>query len=542
MSKVSSYLNEHVRGEVTTNSAVRQAMATDASVLTITPEMVVYPRTTSDIRKVARFTNQLAEKGHVMPMTVRGGGTDQTGAAIGKGVIISTTAHLDTIFEVDAKQKLVRMQPGVTFGALNQAIGLSGLTIPSAPVSAAYSTIGGAIANNAAGACSGKYGTIREWVHQLEVVLGNGDVLQTGRISKRELGRKKGLQTFEGEIYRSIDNLITDKQELIDQLSAEPNNTGYAIQQVKHKDGSIDLAPLFIGAQGTLGVISEIIMKTAERPFTESLTAIAFDSWERARDALDGARSLMPSCLELIDVRWCDAAHVAGKRIGFYTDAKEKGDCVAFVIVGFDDNSDRARKKKIKKLYKQLGESMLAIDTSEDDDPGGIRDLRNVMYYGLNPEDDVETLPPAIDGAYIPPDRFEDFMQALDILSQKVKHPLPLYGYALESVYVIRPHFKLRSVTDRQKLLAFIDEYAKLVTSYGGNVVARSGEGRLIAPSAYKHLDDDVRELYQAIRDIFDPLGTLNPGVKSPETLKALIPLMCKEYTAARLASYALSV
>ena len=542
MSKVSSYLNEHVQGEVTTNAAVRQAMAVDASVLTITPEMVVYPRSTSDIRKVARFTNQLAEKGHVLPITVRGGGTDQTGAAIGRGVIISTTAHLDTIFEVDPKQKLVRVQPGTTFGALNQALGLYGLTVPSAPRSASYSTIGGAIANNTAGAGSGKYGATGAWIHQLEIVLSNGDVLQTGRVSKRELGRKKGMQTFEGEIYRSIDNLITDNQDLIDQLADEPNNGGYAIQQVKRKDGSIDLAPLFAGAQGTLGIVSEIIMQATERPLAESFTALAFESWERARDALDSARSLAPSSLELIDARWCSLAYEAGKRIGFYSDAKEKGECVAFMVVGFDDN-DRARKKKLKKLTKLIDQSALAFETTDGiDDPNGIKELRRVMYYGVNPDGENEMLPPSIDGAYIPPDRFEDFMQALDILSQKVKHPLPIFGYGLESVYIVRPHFKLRSVADRQKLLAFTDEYTKLVTSYGGNVVARSGEGRLVAASAYKHLDDDVRALYQGVRDIFDPLGTLNPGVKTGDTLKSLVPLMRKEYTAAPFAGHAPSV
>lgn len=112
MSKVANYLNEHIQGEVTTNMAVRQAMSTDASVLSVMPEMVVYPRTTNDIRKIARFSNQLAEKGHMLPITPRGGGSDQTGAAIGKGIILNTTAHMDAIFELDAKQKLVRVQPG----------------------------------------------------------------------------------------------------------------------------------------------------------------------------------------------------------------------------------------------------------------------------------------------------------------------------------------------------------------------------------------------------------------------------------------------
>jgi FAD/FMN-containing dehydrogenase len=110
MSKVAAYLQEHIQGEVSTNSAILTALGRDMGVLEITPEMAVYPRVTSDIRKVARFSWQLAEKGHVLPITIRGNGSDQTGGAIGKGISIVTPAHMNTVFELDPKQKLVRLQ------------------------------------------------------------------------------------------------------------------------------------------------------------------------------------------------------------------------------------------------------------------------------------------------------------------------------------------------------------------------------------------------------------------------------------------------
>jgi len=238
MSKVASYLQEHILGEVSTNPAILKAMSHDGSVLQQTPEMVIYPRVTNDIRKIARFAWQLAEKGHVLPLTARGNGADETGAAIGKGIIISFPAHMNRIFELDSKQKLVRVQPGLNADSLNEALMLHGIGIPALPSSSLYSTIGGAVANNASGPLSGKYGAMGDWVQQLEVVLATGDVLQTGRISKRELNKRKGLQTFEGEIYRNLDNLIEDNKQLIaEQLSAdERNNVGYsAIAKVKQK-------------------------------------------------------------------------------------------------------------------------------------------------------------------------------------------------------------------------------------------------------------------------------------------------------------------
>ena len=182
-SKVAAYLQEHILGEVVTDTALLEHMSHDASVLEIKPEIIVYPRVTNDIRKVARFAWQLAEKGHVLPITARGAGTDQTGAAIGKGIVLSLTAHMNNILEFDQKQKLVRVQPGVNAKALNDALALHGLGIPAMPRSASYSTIGGAVANNASGSMSGKYGSIAQWVTQLEVVLANGDLIQTGRLS-----------------------------------------------------------------------------------------------------------------------------------------------------------------------------------------------------------------------------------------------------------------------------------------------------------------------------------------------------------------------
>lgn len=543
MSKVSNYLNEHVLGEVTSNPAIRQALSTDASILTITPDMVVYPRTTNDIRKVARFSNQLAEKGHVLPITVRGGGSDQTGAAIGKGIILSTTAHLTKIFECDAKQRLVRVQPGVNFQALNDTLALNGLTIPSAPLSARYSTIGGAIANNASGLKSGKYGATFDYVNQLEVVLSNGDILQTGRISKRELSRRKGMQTFEGEIYRQIDNILTDNAELIASLptqSEERNNLGYAIADVKRKDGSIDLAPLFVGAQGTLGIVSEIIMKAAPQQTGEIVVGVAFDTWEKARDALDILRALDPSILELIDGGYYEQAAKIGKRIAFYEEAQKGGDVAAVVVACIDDPAERQRKKKAKKLQKLLAELATYIELEDGSDADHLYALRTVTYTAVNPDGETEMVPPSVDGAYIPAERFEDFMEALKILSSKIKQPLLVSGHALESVYSVRPVFRLHSVTDRQKLLAFADEYTKLVDSHSGYITAESAEGRLKSALAYKHLDDELKDLYRQIRDVFDPLGILNPGVKDQQTLKSLVPSVRKEYTLPMLAAYAL--
>ncbi len=542
MSKIAQYLNEHILGEVVTDEATRRAFSTDASVLTLMPEMVAYPRVANDIRKIARFSWQLAEKGHTMAITARGGGSDQTGGAIGKGVIVNTTAHMNTIFELDAKQRLIRLQPGVTFKTLNDALALHGLQVPSYPSSASYSTVGGAIAKNASGLLSGKYGATDAWVNQLEVVLANGDVLQTGRVSKRDLNRKKGLQTFEGEIYRQIDNLITDNEKLIDDKVYERvrNNLGYSgIARVKEKDGSFDLAPLFLGSQGTLGIVSEIILKAEFLNHKQTVAIAAFETYDAARDAIDDLDKLDPSVLEVMDAALFENAIARGKKYSFYTEATEKHPIGAVILFVFDDMNDRAQKKKLKKARKLL-EVRKAYVKAAEDEPTRLELLavRDVSWVAVNPGGDGLSAPPLLDGAYVPLERFEDFAQAVDHLAKKYHVELPLYGHALEGVFHARPVLEMHKIGDKQKVFKLLADYANLVTAHSGHLIGENAEGRMKAPFAFKELDDDVIDLYAAVKDVFDPHGILNPGVKQPVELKSLVAALRHDYDMAAFANY----
>src|SRR6478609_11873883 len=99
MNKIAQYLNTHMLGEVVVSPGVRHSYANDGSVLQYVPDMVAYPRSTSDIRKIARFSWQLAEKGHTLPLIARGAGTNTTGAAVGSGMVVVPSAHMNSIFE-----------------------------------------------------------------------------------------------------------------------------------------------------------------------------------------------------------------------------------------------------------------------------------------------------------------------------------------------------------------------------------------------------------------------------------------------------------
>lgn len=532
VNKIAQYLNTHMLGEVIVSPSVRHAYAHDGSILQYTPDMVAYPRSTSDIRKIARFSWQLAEKGHTLPLIARGAGTNTTGAAIGNGMVVVPHVHMNRIFEYDQKQKLVRVQPGVTINALSGALALYGTAIPELRWDHQMATIGGAVASQR---------NSIEYVDQLEVVLANGDVLQTKRLSKREFEKKKGQQNFEGDIYRGVDTLIEENAELLDQLVHDDNrldHIGYAgLEMVKDKHGSFDLTPLFVGSQGSLGIISEMILKADFVNQNPSAVVVAFADKAAALDALDVIDSCDPSAVEYVDSKYFEAAAIAGKNFRFYEDATEQlGELAAVVVVTINDFVERVRKKKIKKLLAKL-KGLPAYSAAEDDlYNSDLRAITAVTYWLLNPEKQDFSTPPTLDGVYVPTNRFEAFSTQLEELSKKHHTPLALYGRPLEELWYVRPVLRMAAVADKQKLFKLMTELAALVESHDGAVFGDSGEGRFGA--SLKTEDDKHQELFKKLKDVFDPHGTLNPGVKYGTPVRELVKQVRGSYEAPAATGY----
>ncbi len=220
MNKLEQYVKSNITGECTSSERFLKAFSYDASILSFKPELIVYPSNISDIRKLAKISWELHERGRSLPLTMRGSGTDLMGAAIGEGAIIATTAHLNRILALNTKKALVRVEPGLNFDKLQQALLIHGLFLPSYPASSAFSTIGGAIANNSGGQLSSKYGGIRSYVKSLKVVLANGDIITTTRLTKKQLKDKLKAQSFEGDIYRGIYEIIKNNKLALEAMRA----------------------------------------------------------------------------------------------------------------------------------------------------------------------------------------------------------------------------------------------------------------------------------------------------------------------------------
>lgn len=542
MNKVASYLQSHLSGEVLDSPLARNYFSTDASVLEVTPSLIVYPRSTNDIRKVARFSWQLAEKGHVMPITARGSGTDQSGAAIGKGIILVFPAHLNKILELDTQQKLVRVQPGVNFKSLQETLNTHGLFLPPFPASYTYSTIGGAIANNSSGELSLKYGPMTEWVDKLEVVLANGELIQTGRLNKKAVEKKKGLATLEGELYRVVDGLLNEYGEPLDayydNLLVSKDSVGYDLRDIKRRDGSIDLTSLFVGSQGTLGVITEAILKVAPHNPHTSLLVAAFSDLESAVEAVDVVRNLSPSALEMIDRNLIEFAEKEQHAI-FPEDLVDPDQKPAIILfVEFDDER-RVREKKVKRaelaLRKITDRSVVSEDAEEQEKLWAIRHLAATV---VNYNHDGKVAVPVIEDAAVPHEKLLDLVHVIEKLFDAHHLSLAIWGHAGDANLHVHPLLDLSKLTDRQKMLKLMSEYYKMVVDMGGSIAGEHNDGRLRAPFMRLQVGDELIELFEKLKVGFDPHGVLNPGVKVGTDMKQLVDMLRKEYSIVHLADH----
>ena len=523
MNKIATYLNEHLSGEVFTHAKNLDDLSADGSVLGNRPEMVAKVANVNDIRKIMRFCSQLAEKGHVLPVTVRGDGTDTTGSATTSGLVIDVSSRLNHVIGLDPRQKLIHIQSGMRYSAVNAILSTHrGLGLANISEFGLDGTLGGAIGSGADGSRVGVRLSPMDSIKQVEVVLSNGDILQTDRLSKRDLARKKGLTTLEGEIYRKVDNLITDNKETIAKLKKmNLGTTGYSnITKVKAKDGSFNLAPLFVGSQGTLGIISEVILQAGFIKPDLTVVISAYENMTDAQSAIDLTVGSKASAVNLIDGRVFAEAAKQGKKVSWAPEPTHSG---AVVMAIFDDFSERTRARLAKSIQKKLKSTNPQHTEVKKIDTASLSELYSAIAVASRPSNTGEEVPGVFSGMWLPVAQLDIFINELRQLEEMFGVAIPIFYDATTEYLDLFPVFDLKKVSNRQNLLKILAELANMIDRLGGSLAGRGGDGKLKSFANTKVLDKDILDLFQQIRVIFDPHSILNTGVKQEVPVKELV-------------------
>lgn len=507
MNKIAVYLNRHLTGNVFDKDSILEAYSTDHSMLKIKPRFVALPESTSDVRKIVRFVSQLSEKKYDLPIAVRGSGLSKTGADLTDGLVISME-KMDRTRELDAHDRLIHVQAGITLGKLNAVLAPHGLTLPidADP----RETIGSLIANAPRDKFSKRYGGIMNYIDRIEVVLANGDLIQTSRLNFSKLNSKKSEKSLEGEIYQKIDELVSkNSKDITDQT--KDTRIGYSgLRHVRRNYGhTFDLLPVFFGSEGSLGVITEVIMRVEVLPPHPHRLFAVFGSLKSATEFADRLEKFNPLSIELYDTRIFKQVDDYGKKPSLLT---RKFDDGFLVLTAFNDKTSKTR-RKIHRVLRLLPKSAYVVAETIKNSPD-FDDFSASLMNFINNAPKGER-PNLLHDFYISKENLEDFVKDLASLEKSSKQKLALFGSYATDIYSVRPEFDLKKVEDRRAALTLLRDFNEMLNQHGGVLAGGLPEGRLKPIVIYPGLDPDQKQLITDVKKIFDPRNIFADGVKS---------------------------
>ena len=478
-------LRRLVKGDVLCDDISRTLYSTAACIFQIMPRGVVVPRDRADVEAVVRYA---AERG--IPVTARGAGSGLAGQTLGEGIILDLSKYMDRILETNQVQSWVRVQPGVVLGALNRHLKQFGLWFPPDPSSGDVATIGGMIANNAAGAHTVKYGPTREYVLGLECVMDDGSL--TGGARWREVeGRMKGLMASNREVIeRGRPNVLK-------------NSSGYHVY-----DREFSMDRLLVGSEGTLAIVTEAKLKVIRKPAERALLRIYFDDLEKMGRAVVALRPLVPSALEVIDKTMIDL--VKGSVMEWQQ--KLPADLRAILLCEFDGEKRDEVDERVEEARKVLAEAM-EITVATGGEYENLWKVRKAASPILERLQGPLRSTRIIEDACVHPDNLVAYIQGLKRIFAKYGVEGVVFGHAGSGHVHVNLLLEPQGKVDNAKLLPICEDVADLVAGLKGTLSGEHGDGILRAAWVRKIFGELV-PVFEKVKEAFDPKGILNPGKK----------------------------
>ena len=516
MNKIANFLNARISGLVTDKPEILAAYSRDASVLEIMPKLLFLPNNIEDIQYVLRFINELAKKGYRLPLAVRGSGLDQSGADLSDGMVLSTE-KMNKIQEIDERGCLVRVQAGVTLGELNSALALLGLRLPIE--ADPKETIGGLVSNFHTDRLAKKYGSIYYYVDRLEAVLSNGELFQSQTLTPLGLRNAKTRTGLTGKLYQKTHKLIEQNQKQLKVIKdTDHSRIGFRmITEVLSKNNDFDLAPLFFGAQGSLGIITELILRVVPIAKPTKKALFYYDDLKDSIDFMENLKKLEPVRIDFYDTR------IFSTDASFAINSTPFSNGKYLVCVELEDSFFKNH-RYIKKMC-QLAHSGCQSIVDQTDALSQFEKLAKLLESYRNDSDFPERVC-LVDRSYIPASELVSVIESLTTLERLFDQPLPLFGSFATSLYSLRPVFDLSSVNERKQLLRFIQHYSKLLTDSNGTLCGGSAEGRVQALAVNQSIPTKTRALYHEIKQLFDENNILAPHIKQRATLADTVRFM----------------
>ncbi len=521
-----SQLTSAVTGTVRATELDRYLYSTDASLYRVMPSVVVAPRTVADICQTVRIASECGAS--IVP---RGGGTSLSGQTVGDGVVIDLSQHFNYVVEFDPERHWVRVGAGMTLANLNRYVAPHGLKVGPDPSSAPGATIGGMVGNNSTGVHSILYGMMADHVREVDVVLSDGCHVTFGPKTPDEVAALQAADTLEGQLYRDIPQLIDAYRKDIQERYPRTwrNVAGYNLQRMLRiidSGESLNLAPLIVGSEGTLGVITAAKVNLVAVP---QATAICIAHYDTLRESLESVPYILthdPASVELMDdfyIRMTRSVPSFGRDLTFI-----QGDPAAVLMVEFYGDSPDAlleRTSAFEASLRERGYSGPVSHLRTPDEVGRLWKVRRASL-GLIRSERKESKPlEFIEDVAVPVDQLADYVE--DVREVLARHGVPAtFGaHASAGCLHISPNLNLKTVEGVAAIEAISRGVMEVVLRYNGTTSGEHGEG--FARSYYNErlYGERLHHAFRQVKGLFDPHNLMNPGkiIDGPEPWDATL-------------------
>lgn len=509
-----------VDGEVRFDRVSRALYSTDASVYQIEPLGVVVPRSAEGVIQAVHIAAR-----HGVPITPRGGGTSQAGQAIGAGLVLDTSKHLNKIVEINADERWARVQPGVVLDDLNAALRPFHLRFAPDVSSASRATVGGMMANNSSGARSVLYGKTLDHVREQHVVLSDGGLAHLRPLTAAQLAGARQGDSIEARAYRAVPELGRRHAAEIDRRFPKVLRRvgGYNLDEFVDPARAVDLTRIMVGSEGTLGFIVEARLGLVPLPASKAVLTVEVDE---LLDAL-GATPLIlkhgPSAVEVMDD--FILRHAQGHAA---LDAQRRSmidrDGSALLCVEFYGDSDGPAKAgrhldeltaRMTAVERDLKGAGISCRCRQIVDPAAQQRIWSFREAALGLSTAMKSDGKAIsfvEDTAVAPEKLRAYIDRFVRIVERHDTVAGVYAHASVGCLHVRPVVNLKTARGVATFEAIANEVADLVLEFGGALSGEHGDG--LVRGAFNERMFGA-ELYQAFREVkrtFDPDGRFNPG------------------------------
>jgi len=441
---------------VLTQEEDRWTYAYDATEEAHAPDLVVFPGSAAEISQILVLANR-----HRFPVTPRGAGTGRSGGAVPiQGGVVLVLTRLNRILEINRADMVAVVEPGVILGRLKSEVESQGLYYPPDPSSADFCTIGGNVAECAGGAVAVQYGVTRDYVLGLQVVLPTGEIIEAG------------TRTMKGVV-------------------------GY------------DLTRLFLGSEGTLGVITRITLRLVSKPAARQTLAAGFSTLEAAAQAVSRilTSGLAPTALEFMD-------HVTLGCVREMLPFPLPPGAAALLLVAVDghprDVEERAA--RMARFCREQGARPVirAKTPAEAEQLWKARKVVSPALLKVRPQKVSEDV-------VVPLGAIPALITGLQKISRRRGLVIPCYGHAGDGNIHVNVLYDQRLPAERQAAAQAVEDIFTLVRELNGTLSGEHGIGLTKAPYLGMELSEAAIALQRRIKQAFDPHNIMNPGKIFPD-------------------------